>query len=1109
MSTITQILFRRGNDASRQTTLLQAGEPGLTTDSNRLFVGDGVTAGGNIAGNINFGAFTYVYGGPNEYILNGEGTGIDAAAYAYLSAAQIGDLIYETSTNIVYSLSATPNGAPTPDQLYPFAKNITLSSSEFFFGPNSELTLATQGISGFHINPAATDQQTIVINNNNVLAAAQGSVNKGIANVNLQYAPANSVKGNFNNSAGLSGVTDQVFLTGNNVYQFLGTASNLGLGVIGLSAGQNISFATLTATESNGQVINAVVIDSTPNIEAGDGISYGYNPNSTHYDISTNNTVQWIRSGDLYLSPTASAIFINPGDGTLVPAVNMPYLQSGGSIANIPTFSFETVAPIANVPKVTVFWTTTGNGGYNVSVFASNSAAAPINLAAGGYNATPVRGPLFPSYWQDYSWTTSSTTGYWVGGDSGHKDGNRQWVSVTTYTTNTILANWDASINCMCLSGTKLWIGGNFMNLGPTTTQGQGTVRYGIALIDLVNGVTPLSGNNYIGQIGTVATLNAPQNTPGLNILNSSPNYGLTQLSPGYTVNQIAPYGSLLCVGGCWKYLSPSQPSTSFAIFDTTNSYNLSAYSFLTYNPSNPSSPYVPATITSLVSAGSFLYIAGNFTKCKLASDNDYITGCAGLTRIKLNPCNTGTAVDSQAIGTIDIPFTQLIANQLYNANFTEATVWNNPITCLDMIPNTAAGGSVLYAGGSHYVQYGNPALGRFRYQNLTTHWIGNTALGGQDGTLTNFNCIVNGPVNTVAHNQFDSTYHNVYIGGDFTSFTSQRQVNQTQLIPCNYIFALDTDGYQSQGSGVGYNPGGLTTNSLSQSANNGNAGDYSSGNNYTSPDAPLPIASWAPVFNGSVTGIDFHDPATNNGNLSAIYCTGLFTAVGTTKAPYAAAINLPARGGYGAFTGLYPAPWTPSPNTPFTQIGGKGTNILRIPTTSPLSGVLLAGNTSFNTVAGNTRPGWARVTGLNETLSTNISSVTFCIASNVLGIGNYINIDTTSVVSLSDPVISAYTINAAEFGPKSFPPLVEIHRGDLCRFIVYRPGGVNPTTAGRFNYNTGGYGSGIPADNFTTNISILGVKLDWDTGTAIGEYPYGGYGSTVFAPTSATLNQS
>ena len=505
------------------------------------------------------------------------------------------------------------------------------------------------------------------------------------------------------------------------------------------------------------------------------------------------------------------------------------------------------------------------------------------------------------------------------------------------------------------------------------------------------------------------------------------------------------------------------------------------------------------------------------FSQCKIASDSNYITGCAGLTRIKLAPCNTGTSVDSQAIGTIDIPFTNLIAQQLYNANFTPSTVWNYPIVCLDIIPNVALGGYVLYAGGSHYVQYGNPSLGRFRYQNLTTHWIGNTNIGGQDGTLTNFNCIINGPVNTIAHSQFDNTYHNVYIGGHFSSFTSQRQQNQAQLIACNNIIALDTDGYQSQGSGTGYFPGGLTTNDPALSANNGNAGDYSAqsinpgtgqivyGSNYTSPDAPLTIANWAPVFNDSITGIDFHDPAIPGG-LSAIYCTGLFTAVGTTKVPYAAAINLPVAGGYGVFTGLYPAPWNPNPNTPFTQIGGKGTNILRIPNTYALSGVLLAGNTSFNTVAGAIRPGWARVTGLNETTSKSISAVTFCIAANVLGINNYINIDKTSVASLSDPVIANYTVNTAEFGPKSFPPLVEIHRGDLCRFVVYRPGAF---TGYGFNTNTGGYGTGIPADTYANNIQILGVKVDWDTGTAINEYAYNGYRRTLYAPTSSTVGQS
>ena len=44
--TITKILLRRGTEADRQSVILADGEPGWTTDTNKLYVGDGVTAGG-------------------------------------------------------------------------------------------------------------------------------------------------------------------------------------------------------------------------------------------------------------------------------------------------------------------------------------------------------------------------------------------------------------------------------------------------------------------------------------------------------------------------------------------------------------------------------------------------------------------------------------------------------------------------------------------------------------------------------------------------------------------------------------------------------------------------------------------------------------------------------------------------------------------------------------------------------------------------------------------------------------------------------------------------------------------------------------------------------
>jgi len=1147
MSTITQFLFRRGTDAARQTTLLASGEPGITTDSNRLFVGDGVTPGGNIAGNINFGIFNNIIGGPNPLYINNVSTGIDSTAYVTLTGAQIGDLFYELSTGIVYSLSATPNGNPTPSQLYVYNRNIALSSSEFFFGPNSQLNLATQGISGFHISPAATDNTTLTINNNLQLGAQLGSTTTGIANTNLQYAPANSVKGNF--SGIVNQVTDQVFLTGNNVYQFLGTASNTNLGVVGLSAGRNVSFTTTNATESNGQTLNTLVIDSTPNIEAGDGISYNYNPNTGRNAISTYNSLQYLRPYDLEYNYAASQVYITPGDGTVVPTINMPYNTSTASISSIPVISFETVAPVSQPPSVTLYWIALSSASLSSSggtVFGTNSAVSPPPLTAVPLSSNPIGtlsgtwrslsgvGPLYPSYWINQQWTTNYNNpiakGQW--GDGYGILTNNNSKIIPTYAPNNVSINYPASVNCMYLSGTStLWLGGNFTNLGPTTaintSISPGVVRYGIACINLLSGGT---GPGNIGSIGTVITLSAPVATQGLNIINSNVNggnnpVGLTMLTPGYSVNQITPFNNLLCVGGCWGATGTAtdqtkQPSTSLAIFDTTNNYNLTAYTFVAYNPNNSYNTDTPATITSLVSAGSFLYVAGNFYKCKLASDTTYaVPQHAGLTRIKLQNCKTGTPIDTAPIGTIDTTFSRYIANQLYYKNFTPRDVWAYPIVCINLVPNLS-GGFILYAGGNHWVQYGGLYGNNYRYQYLTTHWIGNTALGsidgpvgtngsiigGQDGTLTSFNSVFNGPVNTIVYN-YNTTDYVVYVGGKFTNFTSRRIYNQTQVYPCNNLIALDTTGY------VGYP---YTSNSYqySISGTTPNIGNtpYTPGSIYTSPDAPHVVPGWGPAFDDEVMGIDFHEVNSTPSYgqpVSALYVAGKFNGVGGIKSPYAVAVGIPAQGQISSPVLSQPissVAWSPAINGAPVIRGGRGCHITRIPYTNPLSGVLIAGgNAGLNHFSGFVRGGWGRVSGIGESpltysvpaLST---TVTWCAASTVLGANNFINVNSTFVASLSDPIINGNTINSAYFGPKSFPSLAHIRRGDLCRFAIYRPGAF--TTA--FNTN----GQGIPADTYANNIQILGVKLDWDTGSAISQYSIGGY-STLYAPASSTATLS
>lgn len=76
-NSIVKVLIRRGTDSERQLTTLTEGELGYCIDTQRLFIGDGITSGGVVAGN----KFLGFVGTPSSYN----------------SIAQDGDMVYQTS----------------------------------------------------------------------------------------------------------------------------------------------------------------------------------------------------------------------------------------------------------------------------------------------------------------------------------------------------------------------------------------------------------------------------------------------------------------------------------------------------------------------------------------------------------------------------------------------------------------------------------------------------------------------------------------------------------------------------------------------------------------------------------------------------------------------------------------------------------------------------------------------------------------------------------------------------------------------------------------------------------------------------------------------------
>jgi hypothetical protein len=87
-NTILKLIYRQGTDTQRQHIVFDLGEPIYTTDSERLYIGNGILSGGNIASNLFLGYSTDV---------------------TTFSNAEVGDVAFDINSNKLYGLSATPS----------------------------------------------------------------------------------------------------------------------------------------------------------------------------------------------------------------------------------------------------------------------------------------------------------------------------------------------------------------------------------------------------------------------------------------------------------------------------------------------------------------------------------------------------------------------------------------------------------------------------------------------------------------------------------------------------------------------------------------------------------------------------------------------------------------------------------------------------------------------------------------------------------------------------------------------------------------------------------------------------------------------------------------
>lgn len=181
--TIVKIIVRSGTNSDRVNIILSQGELGYATDSKRLFIGDGLTAGGNPAGVKNFGNYGVAY------------TTVQAPV------AQSGDFINDGTT--LYTYNSATGWMPTSNNVAFDGSTILFNNQSNTWGVNTSLLSGGEGY-------AATLSGVATVIQSNSAAWNYGS--------NLCNMPSNSVIINNDNRYPGPGAAVQINQTG----QFLG-----------------------------------------------------------------------------------------------------------------------------------------------------------------------------------------------------------------------------------------------------------------------------------------------------------------------------------------------------------------------------------------------------------------------------------------------------------------------------------------------------------------------------------------------------------------------------------------------------------------------------------------------------------------------------------------------------------------------------------------------------------------------------------------------------------------------------------------------------------------------------------------------------------------------
>lgn len=231
MADFTKLILRQGVEADRTKVVYSNGEPIYITDYKRLFVGDGETAGGNIA--------TNKFLGIAAFNLTTNATGI-------VSAYQ-GDLVYDTTSSNLYALTGSD-----PANLLSYVRlnrNYVVDDSTLFINGFNQMAVKAQGLSFVNLKNDSIGRGLEKVDGGYTLRMADpapelefktgglGITNNGVTNDMLDTMPGNTIKGNL----GALGNAEDITL--NALADALGPILSVGNNTFGNPIGTIIDFA--------------------------------------------------------------------------------------------------------------------------------------------------------------------------------------------------------------------------------------------------------------------------------------------------------------------------------------------------------------------------------------------------------------------------------------------------------------------------------------------------------------------------------------------------------------------------------------------------------------------------------------------------------------------------------------------------------------------------------------------------------------------------------------------------------------------------------------------------------------------------------------------------